>query len=212
MIEAVTLETNHKFYGNPIAAQHKLRYRSVIARQNWEVPTIRDLEYDNYDNPATTYLVYRDDKGDALGVCRLYPTDRPYMLQQVFSRFVSQITLPSTTSVWEASRFCVDDRAPAELRKRIIQEIVVAYLEYGIDHGIDRYIGIMYPAYWRNIFTRSGWRIDWIGEEQKLETGHSIRAGWVEVSKDALAKVRQITGISERVTSYGEARLHTKAA
>lgn len=212
MIECVTMESNHQFIGNPVAAQHKLRYRSIIARQNWEVPTIRDMEYDGYDNPATTYLVYRDDAGEALGVCRLYPTDRPYMLEQVFSHLVSDIELPHNTKVWEASRFCVDERAPLELRRKIIQEIVVGYLEYGLDQGIDRYIGIMYPAYWRNIFTKSGWNIDWIGDEKKLESGHAIRAGWVEVSQSNLAKVRSTTGIHNRVISYGQAGRVTKAA
>jgi len=179
MIECVTLETNHLFDGNPVAAQHRLRYRSVIARQNWDVPTIRDLEYDDYDNPATTYLVARNSAGEADGVCRLYPTDRPYMLQRVFATLVTDIALPQSATVWEASRFCVDDRLAPEARRRIIQEIVVAYLEYGLDHGITRYIGIMYPAYWRNIFMRAGWDIEWIGAESTLASGHAIRAdGW----------------------------------
>lgn len=203
MIECVTLDTNHQFTGNPIAAQHRLRYRSVISRQKWEVPTIRDLEYDGYDNPATTYLVYRSDDGEALGVCRLYPTDRAYMLEQVFSHLVSDITLPHSQKVWEASRFCVDERATPELRRRIIREIVLGYIEYGLDQGIDRYIGIMYPAYWRNIFTKSGWDIDWIGAETRLDSGHAIRAGWVKVSRETLANVRRTTGIHERVISYG---------
>jgi N-acyl-L-homoserine lactone synthetase len=70
----------------------------------------------------------------------------------------------------------------------------------------------MYPAYWRNIFTKSGWDIDWIGAESRLESGHAIRAGWVEVSLSALAKVRQTTGIHQRVISYGVADVVTKAA
>ncbi|NBU58292.1 MAG: autoinducer synthase [Betaproteobacteria bacterium] len=212
MIECVTLETNHLFDGNPIAAQHRLRYRSVIARQNWDVPTIRELEYDDYDNPATTYLVARNGAGEAEGVCRLYPTDRPYMLQRVFSHLVTDIELPQSPAVWEASRFCVDDRLPAEARRRIIQEIVVAYLEYGLDTGITRYIGIMYPAYWRNIFTRSGWDIDWIGPERTLGTGHAIRAGWVAVTPEILLKVRRTTGLHDRVLSYGRAAVTSQAA
>ncbi len=212
MIACVTLETNHLFDGNPIAAQHRLRYRSVIARQSWDVPTIRDLEYDDYDNPATTYLIARNSAGEAHGVCRLYPTDRPYMLQRVFSHLVTDITLPQSETVWEASRFCVDDRLAPEARRRVIQEIVVAYLEYGLDQGIARYIGLMYPAYWRNIFTRAGWDIDWIGAESKLASGHAIRAGWVAVTPEMLAKVRRTTGIHERVLSYGRASFTAQAA
>jgi len=89
---------------------------------------------------------------------------------------------------------------------------VLGYLEYGLEHGIERYIGIMYPAYWRNIFTRSGWEIDWLGGESVLESGHAIRAGAVCVSRDALARVRRMTGIHERVISYGAAAAAGRAA
>jgi len=212
MIECVTLETNHLFDGNPVAAQHRLRYRSVIARQNWDVPTIRDLEYDDYDNPATTYLIARNAAGEADGVCRLYPTDRPYMLERVFRHLVTEIDLPRTATIWEASRFCVDARLPPEARRRIIQEIVVGYLEYGLEAGITRYIGLMYPAYWRNIFTRAGWDIDWLGPESTLASGHAIRAGAVAVTAEALAKVRRTTGLTEPVLTYGRARQTAQAA
>ena len=57
-IECVTLETCHHFPGNPIAEQHRLRYRCIIERQDWKVPHVRQLEYDQYDNPAATYRHY----------------------------------------------------------------------------------------------------------------------------------------------------------
>ena len=89
VIECVTLENNHLFLGNAIAEQHRLRYKSIIKRQNWNVPDIREMEYDQYDNPATVYLIWRDKKNIARGVCRLYPTDRPYMLKEVFPNLIS---------------------------------------------------------------------------------------------------------------------------
>lgn len=203
MIECVTLETNHFFSGNPISAQHKLRYESIIKRQNWDVPTIRNLEYDSYDNPAACYLVKRDKFGEAIGVSRLYPTDRPYMLQQSFSHLVTRVEMPRSTHVWEGSRFCVKASLPPEKRKRIIQEIVVGYLEFALSNNIRSIIGVMYPVYWKNIFIKSGWNVDWLGDVHISEEGHKIVAGDLRVSETVLQHVRTITGISETVLNFG---------
>ena len=75
-IECVTLETAHLFPGNPIAAQHRLRYRAIIERQQWDVPVINGLEYDNYDNPSAVYLIYRDHNLITRGATRLCHTKR----------------------------------------------------------------------------------------------------------------------------------------
>jgi acyl homoserine lactone synthase len=142
-IECVTVETNHKFVGNPIMEQHKLRYRSIIQRQGWGVPSIRDMEYDQYDNPAATYLVWREAGGIARGVSRLYPTDRPFMLKECFAHTVHYQHIPHGKDVLEGSRFCIDKTLDAGLRRTIAQELVLSYLEYGIDAGITKIIGIM---------------------------------------------------------------------
>ncbi len=212
MIDCVSISTTHLFAGNPIYEQHRLRHQSIVLRQSWNVPTVRNMEYDQYDNPAAHYLVWRDRAGKARGSSRLYPTDRPYMLQEVFPHLVSKISMPKSHRVWEGSRFCVDSSLQPEMRKRIIQEIVVGYLEFGLDHGISHFVGVMYPAYWRNIFISSGWDIEFLGEPHRSEEGHRIVAGCGKVSRAVLAKVRNITGVRETVLSYGEEMEYRRAA
>lgn len=201
MIECINIRNNHLFLNNPLASQHELRFKSIVVRQGWEVPSYKNLEYDTYDNPATTYLVWRDYNKVVRGVSRLYPTDRPYMLQEVFSHLVKDQKLPSSEHVWEGSRFCVDESLPPEIRQQIIKELVVSYLEFGLDNNIESFIGLMYPAYWRNIFTKSGWDIEWLGEAEKLDDGKRVRAGKVLVTPETLAKVRETTGIFQNVTN-----------
>ncbi len=58
MIECINIRNNHQFLANPLASQHELRFKSIIVRQGWEVPSYENLEYDSYDNPAATYLVW----------------------------------------------------------------------------------------------------------------------------------------------------------
>lgn len=203
MIECVTLENNHHFYGNPILEQHKLRHSSIIQRQGWDVPTVRDLEYDSYDNPASYYLIKRDLKGRAVGTSRFIPTSIPYMLQEAFPEMITKIDHPVSDRIWEGSRFCIDGSLPANVRKKVMQELVVGYLEFGLFHNIDTFLGMMYPVYWKNIFIRSGWNVDWLGDIHKSDEGHKIVAGQVHVSIEALRKVREITGIHNKVLSHG---------
>jgi acyl homoserine lactone synthase len=212
MLDCVSISTSHLFNGNPIYEQHRLRHECIVQRQAWNVPTIRNMEYDQYDNPAACYLVWRDRDGKAGGSSRLYPTDRPYMLQEVFPHLVNKISLPKSSQVWEGSRFCVDATLDPAKRQRIVQEIVIGYLEFGLAQGITRIIGVMYPAYYRNLFIRNGWDVEWIGDAAKSEEGHKIIAGSLTVSEAILQKVRAKTGIYENVVSYGEEGRALRAA
>ena len=192
MIDCVSCETSH-FFGNAVASQHRLRYRVFIQRQGWNIPSFRGMEYDEYDNPATTYLIWRDEKGEARAVSRLYPTDRPYMLRDHWPNLVTEINLPSTLEVWEGTRFGIDRDLAPDLRRKIVGEIVCAYLEFSLQENIKHIIGIMPPLIWRAIFVRSGWSVRHLGEPRVMG-GDKVVAGIMDVSKEALTNVRRKTG------------------
>jgi acyl homoserine lactone synthase len=212
MIEFVTVENVNQFPGNALVGQHRLRYRSIIERQRWDVPNYGEMEFDQYDNPAAKYLIYRDKDYVARGVSRFYPTTFPYMLEQLFSHFVTDRDLPKSSHVWEGSRFCIDQTLPALTRKRIAAEIVVGYLETGLRYGIDGIVGLMYPAYWRSLFTSAGWDIEYLGETTLLADGNKARAAWLPVSETVLARVRSKTGILETIVNFGEIDVKALAA
>jgi acyl homoserine lactone synthase len=212
MIEFVTVDNVNQFSGNALAAQHRLRYRSIIERQEWNVPNYSEMEFDQYDNPAAKYLVYRDEAYVARGVSRFYPTTLPYMLEQLFSRFVTDRPIPKSPRVWEGSRFCIDQTLPPLARKRIAGEIVVGYLEAGLRCGVEGIVGLMYPAYWRSLFTGAGWELEYMGETALLNDGNKARAGWLPVSETILARVRRTTGIHDPVVNFGDVDVKALAA
>ncbi len=202
VIQCVTLENSHYFHSNLILGQHRLRYQSIIKRQNWEVPSINEMEYDQYDNPAATYLVWRDSDYVVKGVSRLYPTDRPFMLQEHFSHMLEEGAMPTGKDVLEGSRFCIDKSLSPEMRVRVARELVCAYYEYGLDHNISKIIGIMYPIYWRNLFIQNGVDVSWLGSANQTPDGKKSRPGSFEISHEILKVLREKTGISESVIKY----------
>lgn len=201
MLVAVNLHNLHTYSNNPILAQHALRYRAIIERQEWEVPHYKQLEYDQYDNPAATYLVKLGADGSALGVSRLYPTDRPYMLKDVFA-YLSDNPLPSSPTVMEGSRFCVEASLPADIRRQVAMELIIGYLEYGLAKGVEQYVGVMLPIYWSRLFVKPGWGVEYLGESRKLPNGQSVRAGRVMVSHDALERVRDFAAIHQGLLHF----------
>jgi N-acyl-L-homoserine lactone synthetase len=204
MISCVTIKTAHLFRGNPIASMFELRFRAVIERQNWDVPNWQSMEYDDFDNPATTYFVWRDEEDVVRGCARLYPTDRPYMLKKAFSHLVTNDGLPDNDpTIWEGSRLCVDKEVPPAQHKRIIHELSVAYMEFAMANGIKKIIGVMHPAYWRTVYMASGWDPFWYGDVATLPTNERVRAGGLPVSEEMMRKVRRATGIYETILDYG---------
>jgi acyl homoserine lactone synthase len=203
VIDCVTIENSHLFYGNPLAEQHRLRYRSIIERQNWDLPVENGMEYDEFDNLATTYLVSRDERYIVRGVARLAKTDRPFMIKKSFSHTVGYKEMPSGDGILEGSRFCIDKTVDSATRKRIAQELVLSYIEYGVNKGISHIIGMMYPTYWKTLFINNGWFPEWLGDEFLTSEGRKCRTAALPISQTVLDNVREITGINSCIINYG---------
>lgn len=196
MLHAVNIENAHLF-GDVLPQLFRLRWRQFAERQSYAVPTYKDMEYDQYDNLATVYLVWIDGQGLVRGTSRLNPTDRPYMLSDLWAHMVTG-PLPSSADVWEGTRICIDKDIDAALRLRIKWELVLGYLEYGLASGITRYVGIMQNLIWQRVFFQSGWGAEFLGPEHLID-GLKTRAGQVHVSEEALHRVRAKTGIAAPV-------------
>jgi len=205
MIDCVNIATAHCFPGNLIAAQHRLRYREVIAKEDWSNIYVADeMEFDRYDNVATEYFMARNPEGRVLGVARSYPTTIPYMLSDIFP-FLSSQELPSSHKVHEASRLVLDrSLLTKNARRPIVNALIVAYMERGLQRNIDAYVGFMLPRIWDSTFLRAGWDVEWLGPELSLPgTTDIVRAAWMPVSRQMNDKVRDATGLRKPVLNLG---------
>jgi acyl-homoserine lactone synthase len=209
MIDCVNIATAHCFPGNLIAAQHRLRYQEVIAKEDWSNIYVADeMEFDRYDNIATEYFVARSSEGDVLGVCRSYPTTIPYMLSDVFPFLASQ-DLPRSHKVHEASRLVLDrSLLTKEERRPVVNELMVAYMERGMQRNVEGYVGFMLPRIWSSTFLRAGWDVEWLGPETALPgTKDVVRAAWMPVNTRMEDKIRDATGLRKPVLNYGSESL-----
>jgi len=184
-------------YQDILGSTHKLRHKCFIGRMGWDIPQWNGMEYDQFDNLSTVYLVWRDDTNVVRGTCRLAPTDRPYMIKDVWPHMVTKIDLPSSPSIFEASRLCVDHELPGDIRRRVISEMVCAYQQIGLINNLDYMLGVMPPNVWRHVFGKSGWDIEFIGPEITLDTGEVIVAGKMNLSQEILSNILKVTGMEK---------------
>jgi len=198
MIYCINHKTIHCF-GKAFISQFHLRYQSLIDAQYWNLSRFQGMEYDQYDTPAATYLVWQDSEGVVRGSVRLVPTDRPYMIKEIWPDLIENAPLPHSLSVWEATRFCIDRNLSYEQRQRIKHELVLAFVEFGLRNDIREMVGTMPRKLWESVFIKSGWDITYLGKEKDLGKDGTIIAGLMPISLGVLEKVRNTTGIRHPV-------------
>lgn len=209
MIDCFTYETAHLF-GDALASQFRLRHKVFVEGQHWGVPNWRGMEYDQYDTPAAVYCVWRDDAAQVRGVARMAPTTIPYMIKDLWPDLVTARALPVHQDIWESTRLGIDHDLPKEVRRRVLSELILAYLEASLRFDVKGLIGIGYSWCWEHSFVRQGWPVEQLGPAAEID-GETSYVGLLPVSAEILAAVRTATGIPAPVLrtaqdlSYGMA-------
>jgi N-acyl-L-homoserine lactone synthetase len=91
-----------------------------------------------------------------------------------------------------------------DARRPVVDELVVAYMERGMQRKIDGYVGFMLPRIWNSTFTRAGWDVEWLGPEMLLPgTTDIVRAAFMPVNKRMNDKIREATGVRKPVLNIG---------
>lgn len=210
MIDCFTYETAHLF-GDVLASQFRLRHKVFVQRQQWGVPNWRGMEYDQYDTPAAHYCVWRDEEGQVRGVARLAPTTIPYMIKDLWPDAVTEGELPCSPDIWESTRLGIDHDLPKELRKRILSELILAYMEASLRNGVKGLIGIGYAWCWQHSFINQNWPVQRLGPSRDID-GQESYVGLLPVSHAHLQALREATGIHEPVLRTAEDILYRRAA
>lgn len=219
-IDIVTWGNAHLF-GDALAQSYQVRHRAFIEKQHWDVPHCYGMEYDTYDTPAAVYLLARNEFGTVLGLTRLIPTRRPYMLDEIWPQMLGDRAGAHAEDTWEATRFAVDPDLDAKKRQGVALAITLACLEFGLANKIKSYFVLSPLAVLRRIIGSGGAGCDYTPLGTVETFGRTrVTAAEVTVDKQTLRRARLKTHMGAFITKkslelYGvnrELHQHQEAA
>lgn len=200
MIECFSMRTAIAF-GNVLEEMYRLRYQIFIKQEGYCIPSYNGLESDDFDTDEAVYFVHRDSAGNVIGTLRALPTTLPYMIQQLWPDAVVE-PLPVSRHTWEATRIGVSKSVSKRGRRRIVRELLLAQMEFGLQEGINSYIGIMPPKLWKKVFVENGWPVRDMGPTFHIECyRYPVTVGEFQVSAAIEREIRSATGMRSPVLS-----------
>ncbi len=203
MIHEITWANAHLHQG-ALYDSHRLRHKIFVDRTGYDVPTFDGAEYDQFDTPATVYLVHRGATGAVDGIARLVPTSRPYMIQELWPHLIYGAP-PSNPKIWEGSRFGVDRSLPPQQRREVSRKLVAACQEFGLKRGIDAMIVLMPPFILRTVIEAAGCVLSAMGPVSSLGN-IPVQAASVEISLQQLQSIRSKAGLDQPLLDAKEAQ------
>jgi acyl homoserine lactone synthase len=184
-----------------IAQMHEIRKRTFYDRLHWQVKTLRSWEIDEFDALNPLYLLSIGDHGNVRGSLRLLPTTGPNMLADVFPELLPRDMRIESATIWESSRFSVDQEAAAErsdnLLNRTTGELLIGIVEVGLLAGLTEVVSV-YDAMFARILKRANCAAELIGKPARLGDIMGY-AALFEISDRMLTNLRQAAGITESV-------------
>lgn len=126
------LHNHGELFANMLRARREL----FIVHNKWNLPEAMGMEYDQYDTPASRWVVVHDSEGKVLAGNRLTPTTTQcgiytYMIRDAQRGLLD--TIPSTLLyeeapvapyIWESSRLFVSHDVPASIRRRVHAQLI----------------------------------------------------------------------------------------
>lgn len=161
------------------------RHEVFVELLQWVLNTPEGIEQDQFDRQDTVYVVARNDEGRINGCARLLPTTKPYLLGEVFPELLNGLTPPSSSEVWELSRFAAVDVSdmPASPRGQMSSPIAVALLRDAIQVagrlGARRLITVS-PIGVERLLRAAGFHAHRAGPPMVVG-GHPLFACWIEI-------------------------------
>ena len=126
------LHNHGELFANMLRARREL----FIVHNKWNLPEAMGMEYDQYDTPASRWVVVHDAEGKVLAGNRLTPTTTrcgiySYMIRDAQRGLLDTIpahllyeVAPVADHVWESSRLFVSHDVPSSIRRRVHAQLI----------------------------------------------------------------------------------------
>jgi acyl homoserine lactone synthase len=176
--------TVHSFSGEYFRGLSQYRHRVFVEMLGWELQCEHGIETDQFDRDDTIYVVAHDAASEIIGLGRLLPTTRPYLLGEVFPELLNGNTPPSSPDVWELSRFAAVDfnaeatSAMGQFSSEIAIELLHQSIETARAHGAKELITVS-PLGIERLLRRSGFKAHRAGPP-KMCGRHAVFANVID--------------------------------
>jgi acyl homoserine lactone synthase len=180
-------------YRNLIDKMHRLRAYIFRDRLGWDVHVVEGRERDKYDDEQPLYIIYTDDQqGEVRGSLRLLPTTGPTLLSECFADTLPDAAHLSAPTIWECTRFCIDDRlldrGTSDGLLFASAKMLVGLGEVAISKGIESIIGNLDASMLR-LYRRIGCEIEILGSTSRY--GRLVYLGLFPVTELLLRRVKR---------------------
>ena len=126
------LHNHGELFANMLRARREL----FIVHNKWNLPEAMGMEYDQYDTPASRWVVVHDEAGNVLAGNRLTPSTTKcgiysYMIRDAQRGLLDTIPAnllyedaPVAEHIWESSRLFVSHDVPASIRRKVHAQLI----------------------------------------------------------------------------------------
>lgn len=158
------------------------RKRLFVDLLGWQVPVVADeYEIDRFDTVRAVYLVDRDDSDPHLGSMRLLPTERPHILDTLFSGLCHGF-IPRGPNIYEITRLCLPTRLGAARRLEVRNHLISAMVDHALASRIDSLTGVVEMNFLNQIL-EMGWDCEPLGAPQRSD-GRLLAAFRLDLNVD----------------------------
>jgi N-acyl-L-homoserine lactone synthetase len=182
---------------------YRLRARVFHERLGWDVVVRDGMEIDLFDDLDPAHVIAVDDDGHVVGCMRLLQTTGPHMLADVFASILDGEAPIRSSTVWEATRFCVDTRRLSAGRGRnsisyVTSEVMIGAFEYARAAGVTDAVAVIDPVMNR-VMRRSGNApYDYLGSPKDMGKVVAM-AALMDCSDARISQIRAFSGIDHDV-------------
>lgn len=191
----ITVIEPHNAAEYPKLMEEMFRLRARVFRDRlvWNVQVADGKERDKYDDEAPVYVICAADEArEVKGCLQLLPTTGPTVLTDFFSDTLPEAVHLSAPSIWECSRFCLDDRMMSRGNQEELyfaSAVLIAALgDVAIKAGIKSILGNFNSTMLR-LCRRIGCEVDVLGSAQRY--GQPIYLGLFPISEPILRRVKR---------------------
>lgn len=171
----------------------RLRKRVFNDRLGWDVAVSGEHERDRYDDEGPVYILYTDPHTRRVTAgLRLLPTTGPTLLRDFFADTLPDAAALSAPTIWECTRFCVDEQALAQDgREGLLHtsgSLIAGLGAVALRAGIETILGNFERPMLR-VYRRIGCDLEILGCTQRF--GRPVYLGAFHVSEAILRTIKE---------------------